>query len=181
MSLLAKLGNLVFENESAPAETTESTATTTSTTSDTTTSGTTASNVYTEDQQKMFNSMLETLTEQVFTRTTSLVQFRNALKSLEPVIPDANTRYKAAFAMLSSSGVSVEALLNAIKIHTTDLQTEVTRFNQNTEEKRQEVVIQPTEQIKNRKDTTISLSSGSPKTNFRRSLIKWRQACIGSR
>lgn len=104
------------------------------------------STISTEDQ-KIYTDMLERLNTQVYSRTTVFVQFNNGLKSLEGVIPDVSTRYKAAFAMLGTSGVNYEGLLNAVKVHTSDLASEVSRFNADSEAQLQRAVGDPTRKI----------------------------------
>lgn len=149
------LGNLVFE----PAA--EDQSQTTDQSENSNTAATRAENATatqvvkpaaSPEQQKMFETMLERLNTQVFTRTTVFVQFTNALKSLESVIPDISTRYKAAYAMLSTSGVTLESLLNAIKVHESDLASEVSRFNADSEAQLQRAVGEPSKKIQSLND-----------------------------
>ena len=99
------------------------------------------------EQQNVYNNLLERLNNQVFTRTTVYVQFANALKSLAPVIADMPTRYKAAFAMLGASGMTKDALLNALNVHVSDLATEASKFNEDTKKQLNTAVDFPNQKI----------------------------------
>lgn len=151
------LGNLVFE-PSADAEAQDQStqqsenASTTANKSENSSAVPVARTAPSPEQQKMFETMVERLQAQVFARTTVFVQFSNALKSLEPVIPDLSTRYKAAFAMLNTSGVTFDGLLNAIKVHESDLASEVNRFNADSDAQLQRAVTEPSKKIQSLND-----------------------------
>lgn len=109
MSLTDTFKNLLFENDSSENQTGETQEKTipdvnTSPTTSTTSEIQSPPQMNNAEQSKLFESMLMRVTDAVFSRTTTYVQFKNTLKSLEPVIKDnPSTLYKAAFATLASS------------------------------------------------------------------------------
>jgi hypothetical protein len=78
--------------------------------------------------------MLHLLNKKVLDRKTPYTALLDASTKLEKVIPDADTRVKAAFTMISADGArSISSITQAIDLHVSDLEGERLRFKQSTE------------------------------------------------
>lgn len=74
------------------------------------------------------NQFVEALRASIKTRQTALTALTSAAEKLTAVIPDPNMRLKAAFEMVKSDGRGVKELLEAITVHTADLESQKLQF-----------------------------------------------------
>lgn len=72
--------------------------------------------------------MVDILTAVSLKRQTAYTAFIEASKKLEAVLPDENTRIRAAFVTVNGEGRSLEQMLQAIDIHAMDVDSEVDKF-----------------------------------------------------
>lgn len=79
--------------------------------------------------------MIDNLQKAIMKRATQYTALLEASNKLSNVITDETTRVKAAFAMIAADGQrSLDSILQSIVIHQTDLDGELSRFKQATEQ-----------------------------------------------
>jgi chromosome segregation ATPase len=74
------------------------------------------------------NSFIEALRKAVKTRPTAFTSLLAAADKLANIIPDPNTRLKAAYATVSGEGRGLKEVVGAIEVHIADLEGQKLQF-----------------------------------------------------
>ena len=80
------------------------------------------------------NKFVSALRTAIKTRQTAFTTLLGAADKLISIIPDPNTRLKAAFATVSGEGRGVKEVLAALEIHASDLEGQRLQFSRAAEE-----------------------------------------------
>lgn len=90
--------------------------------------------------QPQQNEFLDVLRNMIKSRKTAFTALLEAADRLNAIIPDQNTRLKAAFATVSSEQRGLKEILGAIEMHAADLEAQKMNFGRTLEQKINESV-----------------------------------------
>lgn len=80
------------------------------------------------------DKFVQALRAAIKNRPTAFTALLSAADKLANIIPDANTRLKAAYATVAGEGRDVRSVLQAIEVHTADLESQRMQFNKQAED-----------------------------------------------
>lgn len=104
------------------------------------------------------SEMLSALEATINNRKTPYTALLDASVKLESAIPDENVRIKAAYAVVGN-GRTIDAILNAIDVHISDVEGEKLRFNSTTTKQIEEKCTGPRLQAKQLEESNTNITT----------------------